>query len=574
MAFHNEKDARQAIDEAWDPHPILPIPEKADFAKLTKKDQLRFFKDRRELIRNEKEEPYEYGFELPPWKRADEILDNPDLSELLIMGGNRSSKSEYCAKRVVEALVHNPNAVIWCFSMNHDNSVQMQQRYIYKYLPDTYKKVGKGKVAYVKFNYKNGFTDNRFILPNGSECVFRNYSQELRTIEGGETGSKFFDRDHHRVSDRKRSHVHNIGVWADELIPLDFVETLRYRILDRSATLIISFTAVDGYSPTVKEYLTGAKTEVYAEAPLLNDRHLPLVQQCKRASAKIVYFHTSENPYAGYKQMKQTLTGAPEDEILCRAYGVPTKPVKSKFPKFKESVNVIKMKDIPFLMEHPDQEGRYIIDTESPVSIYHGIDPAGAKPWSMLWIGVTPQASYIFHEYPDIGYGKWADVTKGKRGVPGEACKPNGYGILDYIELINETESHYQITNVFERVIDPRFGAARIQAAQAATTIIDDMSAHGMEVLPATAKTIDDGIQDINDMLAYNDTKPIDSMNHPHLYIAETCENFIYCMQEYTGEYGKDEVTKDPIDTCRYIVGENAVYIDEDAHEDKLIRRY
>ena len=567
--------AEDEMAQAWEPHAILKIPPKEEFAKLSKVDRLTYFKQRRELIKLEKEEPFEYGFELPSWKRADEALRDPNISELLIQGGNRSSKSEWAAKRVVEALCHNPNAVIWCFSMNHDNSVQMQQRYIYKYLPDQYKKVGKGKIAYVKFNYKNGFTDNRFILPNGAECVFRNYSQELRTIEGGETGSKFWDPDHARVPDAKRGRIHNIGVWADELIPLDFVETLRYRILDRSAKMMITFTAVDGYSPTVKEYLVGAKTLKSAPAPLLDGRKLPILQQCKRKSAKIVYFHTSENPYAGYAQMVQTLTGAPEDEILCRAYGVPTKPVKSKFPKFRDTVNVMPLKDIPFMIPHPTQEDRYLVDKTADVTIYHGVDPAGSKPWFMLWAGVTPTGTYFFAEYPDISYGKWADVTKGARGVYGEACRPNGYGIQDYVDLIKDIELEFGIEDVFERIIDPRFGVAKRSNHTAATSIVDDMQAAGMEMLPAQLKTIDDGIQDVNDMLTYNDQKPIDSMNAPKLYMSETCENLIYSMQEYTGEFGKDEVTKDPIDTMRYIVGENACFIgNEDLMENDTTRRY
>jgi len=314
---------------------------------------------------------------------------------------------------------------------------------------------------------------------------------------------------------------------------------------------------------------------VTAKAPLLGPTAtVPLIQQCKRKSAKIVYFHTSENPYAGYTQMKQTLDGAPEDEILCRAYGVPTKPVKSKFPKFRDTVNVLPLKDIPFLIPHPEHEDRYLVDPDQEVTIYHGTDPAGSKPWFMLWAGVTPIGTYFFHEYPDISYGKWADVTKGKRGVYGEACRPNGYGIEDYVDLIKDIELQYGIDEVFERIIDPRFGVAKRSNATAATSIVDDLQDAGMEMIPAQLKTIDDGIQDVNDMLAYDDQKPIDSMNHPKLYIADTCENLIYSMQEYTGEFGKDEVTKDPIDTMRYIVGENACFIDQEEYQDDDIKRY
>ena len=61
----------------------------------------------------------------------------------------------------------------------------------------------------VAYTQKNGFSENKFIFPNGSECIFRNYAQEIVVIEGGDCDL----------------------IWADELVPLSWIETLRYRLL-------------------------------------------------------------------------------------------------------------------------------------------------------------------------------------------------------------------------------------------------------------------------------------------------------------------------------------------------------
>ena len=111
------------------------------------------------------------------------------------------------------------------------------------------------------YSLRNGFTSGKFTLPNRSECIFRNWSQDISTIEGGEIGSPQVPV----------NQTHNIGFWADELCPMSWVNTLRYRTVTRShasnydgivrpATGIISFTAVDGWNSVVKSMLTGART--------------------------------------------------------------------------------------------------------------------------------------------------------------------------------------------------------------------------------------------------------------------------------------------------------------------------
>jgi len=534
----------------WTPHPVLKIPTD-DFIVSQgwgAEDIVNYHADYHKAIQNEIEDPYSFGFELDHWRLADETFAS--CSELHIYGGNRSSKSEYCAKRVIEAGMNNPNSVIWCFQTTNDNSIQMQQKIIYKYLPKELKEGKKSKVTYISYSQKNGFSDNKLVLPNGTEIIFRNYAQDISTIEGGEVGSMT-----PMTGDPR---VHNIGVWADELIPQDFLNTLRYRLVTRDAKMLVSFTAVEGYSPVVKEMITGARTIEDKQAELLPGYRVPIIQQPTRKDSKIMYFHTADNPYGGFERIKKTLDGAHRDDILCRAYGVPTKPMAGKFPRFSDKHNVVKHEDIPFIK-----------DKHSPVTHYMVIDPSGSKPWFMLWLGVTPmQEIYVWAEYPDIAYGDWADMTKGKRGRPGDAARPNGFGYDDYIEVINQIEED---VSIFERLIDPRLGAAKYQKEDMQTSIIDELIYRDINVIPAPGYDEDQGIQAINKLLAWDDRQDMDLGNKPRLFFSDRVEQTIYAMTEYTGELGKDEPTKDPIDCVRYAAIADIMYIDNT--EVKLITK-
>ena len=54
--------------------------------------------------------------------------------------------------------------------------------------------------------------------------------------------------------------------WCDELVPLDVLETLRFRLVDRNGKLAVTFTPVQGWSPTVADYLNGVDWTGHGEA--------------------------------------------------------------------------------------------------------------------------------------------------------------------------------------------------------------------------------------------------------------------------------------------------------------------
>ena len=170
------------------PHPIFRLPSREDAAVACKtpegEKEFREAMERRGLrIYREQADPFRYGYEPDHWKAAEEILKEND--ELLISGGNRSSKTEFAAKYCVKRLMEQDNTRIACFHTTHQSSLQNQQPVIWKYLPAEFKqKKIKGKVANISYSQKSGFTDNSFILPNGSQCWFMHYSQDRNTVEG------------------------------------------------------------------------------------------------------------------------------------------------------------------------------------------------------------------------------------------------------------------------------------------------------------------------------------------------------------------------------------------------------
>ena len=114
----------------WTPHPVLKIPPREEQGALGAENLLKLWERREEAIEFELDDPFRYGYEPEYWNRADRELSSHE--EILIMGGNRSGKSEMAAKRVVECLVNNPSTIIWCLTETSANSIQFQQKMIYK----------------------------------------------------------------------------------------------------------------------------------------------------------------------------------------------------------------------------------------------------------------------------------------------------------------------------------------------------------------------------------------------------------------------------------------------------------
>lgn len=518
------------------PHPVLIMPTTEDIRRLVDKvgeeKTAEILSIREDKILAEKLDPYRHGFDLPHWLEADELLKSNN--EVLILGGNRASKTEWAAKRVVQTLINTKDARVWCLHTTNQSSIQMQQNVIHKYLPSEFKELKKNKIQNVQYTQKNGFSDNTFILPNKSQCFFMNYAQKRDVIEGGEVDL----------------------IWCDELVPLDWIETLRYRIVTRSGKLIVTFTPITGYSSVVKEYVSGAKILEHRKSPLLPDNvnvngcprgTMPYKAQSYVRPAGVMWFHSELNPYNPFEQLKKTLLGKKPYEIKIRAYGWADNISGSQFPRFNPEVNIIKSESIP-------EEG----------TNYMVVDPAGARNWFIIWAKVTQDGDIIvYREFPDESEGEWALPSGEPDGKAGTAQR-NGAGrsLADYKQLILDLENGEEIS---ERYIDPRAGGTKAVTEDGGVTLIDmlDDGEIPMHFTPAAGIRIEQGVALINDGFAYDMSQDVTPLNKPKLYISDKCQNLIYCIKEWTGQDGEKGATKDPIDCLRYLMTMNPVYISD-----------
>lgn len=538
-----------AYPSEWPPpteSPVDPMPSAAMMEAWGEEATRMVLWERHWAIERSKADPLRYGYVSPQWKIVEaQWADGAKC--VLILGGNRSSKSQYAARKVVEVLVGKPNARAWCFQTTGPNSIEMQQPYIHAHIPPEWRDVKKGKIADVTYRRKTGFSESTFILPNESQCVFRNYAQDVATIEGGEIDI----------------------AWCDELVPLSWLETIRYRLVTRNGIMVVTFTPIDGYSATVKEFLQGADTVMESEAPLLlKDKArpeagfemVPRVQKCRNPQNRVVYFHTSENPWSGYQRIRSDLATASREQILCRAYGVPTKAIGNQFPRFNRDVHVIPADRVP-------RDGTW----------FHVVDPCSGRNFFMVWAVVTPDDRIVIaREWPQpddyiegIGLpGDWAEPDgKLHDGRRGDAQRPFGFGLDRYKAEIERVERQLArhchgpgapddmpSVRVFERIMDSRFGNAPTLARAETTTLIDDFSAIGIDFIPAPGEEQAEGIDKINSALDFDTTRPVGPLNQPRLYVSDRCRNTIFALQEWTGKDGKHGACKDPIDVLRYLV--------------------
>ena len=520
------------------PHPILVTPTEDDIKSLSEKfgseKVAEILNLREDKILAEKLDPYRHGFDLPHWKEADQLLK--ENNEVLILGGNRASKTEWAAKRIVQTLINIKDARVWCLHTTNQSSIQMQQPVIFKYLPSEFKDLKKNKVQNVQYTQKNGFSDNTFILPNKSQCFFMNYAQKRDVIEGGEVDL----------------------IWCDELVPLDWIETLRYRIVTRSGKLITTFTPITGYSSVVKEYVSGAKFLEHKPSPLLPDNinvngcprgMMPYKAKSYIRPAAVMWFHSQLNPYNPFEQLKKTLTGKKPYEIKIRAYGWADNISGSQFPRFTQEINVVSPEKVP-------EEG----------TNYMVVDPAGARNWFMLWMRVDKSGDmYVYREFPDSSDGEWALPAAEPDGKAGTAQR-NGAGrsLAEYKTLILDLEKEEKI---WERYIDPRAGGSKAVTEDGGSTLIDmlDDGENPMHFQPSAGIRIEQGVALINDGFSYDMNQEVSPLNRPKLYISESCQNLIYCLKEWTGADGEKGATKDPIDCLRYLMVMNPAYQGEDA---------
>ena len=487
---------------------------------------------------SEKEDPIEWGWTLPGWRRVMNRWDKDKIH--VILGGNRSSKSTLCSRLLVHLAQQIPEAEIRSMHVSEERSIADAQRYIWEALPARYKRAKKKSTNHsLQYTQKNGFNSGKAILPpctpgaeRGSTISFNNYRQYMADPQIFEGWSAH-------------------AIHCDEEVSEAIFNTLLARLTDFSGRLLLSFTTLQGYTPLINSLLKGAETVKTKYSSLLN-RELPIEQvSANWPDCRIYYFWSEMSPFVNAKELIRTYSKQPLEVKLARLYGIPSKAVEGRFPKFNRETNVIPHEKIPFIQ-----------DDSIPVTRYFVADPGGSKPWVCIWAGVMRDGSiYLYREFPDSSMGSWAlphinGVGKSV-GKPGPAQRPLGWGYQQYREHFEDLENG---EDIFERIVDPRMGAATVREKEGESNIITTMANLGFVMRPAPGVEIESGIAKINDALSWNDTEPMTDENKPKLYISDRCENTITSMLEYSGQ-SRAEHFKDHPDCIRYLMVSGADHI-------------
>jgi hypothetical protein len=546
-----------------EPHPLIPCLSEEELGRFKVDEREKYLEMRKAALFLEGHDPLRHGFEPSVWKLMDEQIAElraafpVGVIELLVLGGNRAGKTRKAAHDLVQAMLKRPEARVWGLQSVEAVSRSDQQTFCFDYIPPEWRpasgRLKAGRNTKIVYTRAGGFSENTFVLPNSSQCWFKFYGASVKTLESAELDF----------------------AWADELITPDWLEAIRFRLLNRNGILLVTFTPVEGYSSTVKEYLDGARSVSECDAELLPIKsadgnvirfeQVPRILQCVNPKARVIFFHTADNPYGNYPGMKVELAQSNRERILMRAYGVPSKKALAQFPMFNDRVHII-------------PANRWEQIAKEPMTRYHFVDPCSGRNWFMIWVGIDILGrAYIYREWPSYGHreayvpgigemGEWAVPGRAADGERGPAQQELGWGLLSYKAEIERLEDREEI---FERWIDARYANTRTIAAEQPVTLIEELAEIGMEFLAAPSQQrvesekANNSLRLINDALFYDKEKPISRTNQPKLYVVETCPNTIFSLKEWTNKDQQKGANKDPIDCIREMILSGVGYCDE-----------
>lgn len=399
------------------------------------------------------------------------------VNELLIMGANRSGKTDFAARTSLQlAMVGRKLLKIGFQEVKTGKEVQMKR--IWHYMPNKLKeanialKKAKDIHEHISYSEANGFAGSQIVMRNGSNIQFVTYKMTVTAaLEGME---------------------HDF-IWLDEESPKSFLDAARGRIASRAGSLLLTFTPVSGYTPVVADFLANMTVTrwhtaymlprdngpamPHLELGLTEDEYrrlmewrggdgadpcvpearpedclkwilggdcdaldetargrvfarTPRVAVCKGGAAAAIWFYGSDNPYG---TPSEVIANAAKNrnavgEIKKRVYGIAERIKGRLMPEFSKERNVVADADVPRRL------ARIMV-----------VDPAPDRNWTAGWYGYDPATDTLYkyrewpsaYEIPSVGVpGPWAVPSDRRNGVndgdKGDAQESFGMGFLHY----------------------------------------------------------------------------------------------------------------------------------------------
>lgn len=594
----NTKELAGELLEKCEPWPSLPLPGVDEVAMMLRvPGGLKRVKDmlvaRAQRIELEKDEPLRHGYVPPIWDLVDDLLcDGKEVRldlerlypvgepwadprvagseferrlrervpgdfvttlgsrEVFLSGGNRPGKSWCSARYMVHDQVENRGHEWWCGAATAEVSKDTQQKIVRHFFPKEWLNLRDKNGRYnTRFTEKDGFTDNKYVMPNLSFTLFKNYKQDKDTLEG------------------KAIH----GAWLDELVPLWWVQTIRARLSDHDGVLIVSFTPVNGYTQSVAEFRQGADELLSVPGVLVPEETGPKVERAKNGGHVVFFSPFLDNPYANHARIRKDMAGRPRKWVLMKTEGWVDKKVGVILSSFRRAAHVVRPEEIP-------AEG----------TNYMVVDPGKGKPWVAKWYRVTPgkrRRVYLYREWPcptlyvpGQGYlGEWAVNGEKADGDAGPGQDSIAWGIDRYVREFTRLESGEPLVGVSpvgperkwvkeviqERIMDSRaLSEATHRRGESNTCLGDELLDAGMDFTAASGLSVDDGVEVMLQWFDWDVNEPVSAENCPDFYVNEECTNSIFAYETWTNLDGQKGACKDFIDPDRYFFLSDPVWVD------------
>lgn len=543
------------------------------------------------------------------------------VRDLLIMGAIRSSKTDFAAKTTQQFATNTKESMALFLAQQYALSALTVQPRLWHYMPAEWKIKHMGSDWYVHYKDLKGFSEAQYQLPSGTKVIGKFYSQDPKEALVGSEAA---------------------WGWADEEIPIHWMDETGRRLASKRGKLLLTFTPMSGYTPVVKSFLDGASivktTTAYmlprdggptlpwraigltrdewerrraeisrgavATVPAsrpedcvawLEDKppapdaetagrafeEAPRVARCFDPARAVLWFETSDNPYGEPMELMDREGDKDAERVRTVLYGIAVKSRAAVFANYNELVHVIPDDAVPA------QGVNYCFN-----------DPAGTRNDALLWIRSTPEADYVYREWPGsyhipgIGVpGPWAKVSGRNKGWNDgdrdEGTESFGFGFCrmkfeiarlegwkDYLEwaagmnpqdladgaglpdeetIMEWDEAHGAREVITARFMDSRPAGSTRTQNDGETTLLEQWNRlGGWDWNTAPGDSIREGTGMIVDALEYVRTREGKLERPPQQYIAESCRNVRFALASYTGQDGLKGAVKDWIDMLRY----------------------
>lgn len=437
----------------------------------------------------------------------------------VLLGGNRSGKSEEGAEYVIQKLLAKPKQRWWAVAETEEVSINIQQRKIWELIP-------KNRVKYCYYDEINGFRNGKVVFDNGSMIRFKTYKQGRESFQADDLD----------------------GIWNDEEPPYDLYREMRMRLIDRDGEIIFTMTSLKGMTELMQE--------------LFDDHDVVESQYCEHVGEELpriarkgnVWFFmlwTTENQYISQARLAEDMKVMTIQEKKSRIFGIPTNLSGRIYPMFNKKVHIIPNALIP----------------KRRVTIYCVLDPHDRKPWAITWWAVDKtNTAYCIREYP------WRKNFN--------EMESDDKTYADYAKVIENTEKDISMEygrSVSRRIIDPNFGNKTVQlsyrvANQAHTTPQKELMKYGLNFKDGI-DALEAGHLQVRKWLSWEE-KDGQIIKQPKLFISDECENTSRHLSRYSrkdietsdgdtkDKVGVHDKYKDFSDTTRYFVMSDPHYIE------------